>query len=458
MKVFLSIGMFLMFFVSLSSAQNNAEEVYPDVYPKKIVFGTYSKKSSAKYELHTFRKDKIYKELYELALKNNFMIHYRPLAEYTILVIEPIHKRNVFFNVLNLIRQKYPRAYHLSAEGLDEQIKKPLPPLTQKSFKTAKKKPCLPTKTSAKIEEPIFNVEEVSDAEMAVNCIPATKKDIKKVQKPKKEVKPKAESIVASSDVKQEAADVLNHKQTTDKVEKQEADNKVENKEPKQKAKPVQKSDVQKTQTTKTDKTEESFFASILSYFTSSEKKSELKKPKPELKEVKKENEPVQADNSDKTASAGMDVPALDEPVALALDDEALQQQKSELNKDMNKSDSSSVNSFDEADALDVDDNQEETLFAKNDLNITKKSIGEEKNAEHEDAKYTVKSVKENNQTKTANETHIDKKMAEALKKEQNKTEKSYFTFSNVVMGLLLIFSPFLYKKFRKLKSIYDQY
>lgn len=198
MKFLLSVLMFLMVTVSLYSDQNSVNLAEPDVYPKKIIFGTYpdSKKSNAKAELNTFRKDIIYKKLYDLAIKNNFMIHYRPLAEYTVLAIEPIYKREVFFQALSLIRQRYPRAYHLSAEGLELAIKKPLAPLAQANSATATA-PTMDT-TSQTIGKPIFKVEEVSDEEMSVNSVTTTKKEVKN----KSEAK--AENIVASNDVKKE--------------------------------------------------------------------------------------------------------------------------------------------------------------------------------------------------------------------------------------------------------------
>lgn len=439
MKVFLSIGMFLMFTISLYAAQGNVEEAYPDVYPKKIVFGTYSKKSSAKYELNTFRKDRVYKELYELALKNNFMIHYRPLAEYTILVIEPIHKRNVFFNALNLIRQKYPRAYHLSAEGLEEEREKPLPPLVGKSSKKVQKEPCVTSDTSANIEKPIFNVEEVSDEKMAVNCAPSVKKESPKTQKPETESKLQPENTFAANDMKQEPANAVQNEESKEKSAKM-----LQSEEMKQDvtkdAKPVQNSDMQKTESAKTDtKKEESFFASILSYFSSSDKKAEEKKPKAELKEVKKES---------KTVPEGMDVPALDEPVALTPDNEDTQMPKTSSLND--------VDTLDETDALDIDD--EENMDVKNDLNTTQKNIDETKSEELEDAKYRVKNVEDENLTNVTKGSDIDKNMVEVLKKEPPKEEKSYFTFSNIIIVLFLIFSPYLYRKFRKLKTVYDQY
>lgn len=449
MKVFLSIGMFLMFSISLYSAQVDAGEIYPDVYPKKIVFGTYSKKSSAKYELNIFRKDKVYKELYELALKNNFMIHYRPLADYTILVIEPIHKRNIFFNALNLIRQKYPRAYHLSAEGLDEPMEKPLPPLARKTSKTMTKKPCPEGEVPAKIEEPIFNVEEVSDAKMAVNCVPSTKKDVKKELKPKPKTEQKTQNVVAGKDVKQETIDKLEDNQTVKEPEDKEAVSKVEN-EAQQKNDVVQESVAKKTEPVKAEKKEESFFSSILNFFSTSQKKSEVTKP-----EAEKDTKTVQ------TVPKDMDVPALDN---------SMQEEKTELDVDMNNTTTmkdeadklvDNVKITDEADVLDIDNDANDTkdsMVAKNDLNTTKGTGQEMKGKEPEGAKYIVKTVQDENLTKATKEKKLDENMVKAIKGEPRKEEKSFFTFSNVIMILFLIFSPFLYRKFRKLKSLYDQY
>lgn len=450
MKIILSVCMFLMVFTSLHSAQNSVELVQPDVYPKKIVFGTYSKKSSAKYEFYTFRKDKVYKELYELAQKNNFMIHYRPLAEYTILVIEPIQKRKIFLKALNLVQQKYPKAYHLSAEGLDEPMVKPLPPLMQKNsvevdpvkaLNADKTQPCNTDEISSKVEEPIFNVEEVSDTKMAVNCEPSTKQQSKKTTK---ELPAKVETTIENNDAKEQIANEVQKTEVKKEVSK--------------KTQPVEKNSEQKVQAKKaekSDKKEESFFGSILNFFTN---------PKAQTKEVKKESATKKTNNVDKTIPEDMDVPELDEPIILnekqeeAVSKKEINKQETVQSSQMNEEVSSDINVSDSMNSVDMDNMNEDNQITNNDANMTQKSSDEKKDDTPELAKYKVKTVQDDNKTITNQVTEIDKKLPKVEKVESPKTEKSYFTFSNILIGLFLIFSPFLYRKFRKVKSIYDQY
>jgi hypothetical protein len=332
MKFFSSVLMFLVVSISLHAAQYSEEQLEPDVYPKKIIFGNYYKKSRAEHDFQAFRKEEIYKKLYDLAQKNNFMIHYRPLAEYTIFVMEPIQTRKVFYEAFKIIKQRFPGAYHLSAEGLDVPKTKSLPPIAQDNFsEVSSVKPSIVkketaqidsiepldveknesdtiAKSSSKIGEPIFKVEEVSDEKISVASESTTKKA------PKDEQKPEAEIMLANNDVKEQMTD----------------------------------------------------------------------------------------------------------------------------------------------DALVLENNN--TVIA-NDMNVSDANISESDESNESNISIVSNADEEKEEPKILTTSEKTQVTDEVVKKESHKEETSYFTFSNIVIViLLLIFVPFLYRKFKKNKLIYDKY
>ncbi len=86
-------------------------------YPKKIMLGSYSLKEGAYEELKRFQEDEVYEKLNSLAGKNDFVIHVRPLDNYTVLVVEPIKNKEMHEEVMRLVTSKFEGVYSLEYSG-----------------------------------------------------------------------------------------------------------------------------------------------------------------------------------------------------------------------------------------------------------------------------------------------------------------------------------------------------
>ncbi|MFA6192360.1 MAG: tetratricopeptide repeat protein [Sulfurimonas sp.] len=82
-------------------------------YPKRIMLGAYSIKEKAYEDLKRLQEDEVYAKLNILATKNDFVIHVRPIYNhtYTVLVIEPIKDKEVYQEVMDLVKPKFKGAY-----------------------------------------------------------------------------------------------------------------------------------------------------------------------------------------------------------------------------------------------------------------------------------------------------------------------------------------------------------
>ena len=90
-------------------------------YSKKIILGTYSKKSNADRELSKL-KSKIpeYKKLHQLSKENDFDIYVRPYGKYHIVVVEPIKNKKVLFTSLNIIKKGFKGAFVSDASEIEK--------------------------------------------------------------------------------------------------------------------------------------------------------------------------------------------------------------------------------------------------------------------------------------------------------------------------------------------------
>ncbi|MDO8455239.1 MAG: hypothetical protein Q7S59_11760 [Sulfurimonas sp.] len=90
-------------------------------FPKKILFGSFSQKEGAYEEFKKFQEDEVYEKLKALATENDFVIHVRPLEDYTVLIIEPIKNQEMYEEVMSLLQSKYEGAYGRKYSGAVEE-------------------------------------------------------------------------------------------------------------------------------------------------------------------------------------------------------------------------------------------------------------------------------------------------------------------------------------------------
>lgn len=113
------MGFFILFIYSSLGASSELEmkkTLCPKVYPLKIIFGNYLQKDKAEAVLKKFQADEAYEKLGVVAKENDLIIGMRPLAGYTILVIEPIINNEIREKVMNVMNSKFEDVYSACAK------------------------------------------------------------------------------------------------------------------------------------------------------------------------------------------------------------------------------------------------------------------------------------------------------------------------------------------------------
>ncbi len=119
------LSILLLLFIMASAegiekASQSAEIASSSKYPKRVVLGSYALKERAYENLKKLQRDEVYEKLNTLATKNDFAIYVRPLSDYTALVIEPLQNKEIYDEVMNLVKPKFEGVYSLKSDVMNK--------------------------------------------------------------------------------------------------------------------------------------------------------------------------------------------------------------------------------------------------------------------------------------------------------------------------------------------------